>query len=122
MMRRAMIQSIIQQFTTLMITFVTGMIIARLLSPQEIGVYTISWALVTIAGPLKDLGIGSYVISKEKIDDQILSAAYGAAGLTSLIFMVVFFLLSWPAAALYNNQEIGQVLKVIAISQLSPLA
>jgi O-antigen/teichoic acid export membrane protein len=121
-LRKAMLQSIVQQFATLMITFVTGMVIARLLTPAEVGVYSVSWALVVIAGPLRDLSISSYVISNETADDEILSAAYGVAIVTNLIFMVAMFLLSWPAAILYNSTEVGQVLRIIAISQIAPLA
>ena len=122
MMRQAMLQSITQQFASLMITFFSGMVIARLLSPREVGVYSVSWALVAIAVPLKEFGVSQFAISNDQVDDELLSTAYGVSVLTSFIFMVLVFLLSWPAAALYKSSDVGEVLKVIALSQITPLA
>jgi O-antigen/teichoic acid export membrane protein len=121
-LRRAVIASVVQQFATLAISFVSQMVLARLLAPREVGVYSVSLAMVALASSSKDLGVGHYVVTDHVADDKLLGAAYGLSLVTSLLLSIAILIASWPVAALYKSPEVGQVLRIIAFAQpISPI-
>lgn len=121
-LRRAMIQSVVQQFATMVISFLSGMVIARLLTPHEVGVYSVALAVMSLAGALKDFGISSYIVTDRAAGDQLLRAAYGLSVITSSLLAALLFFASWPVGNLYKDPEVGQVLRIIACGQMiSPI-
>jgi O-antigen/teichoic acid export membrane protein len=112
----AVIRSLIQQNATVLISFGGGIVIARLLTPLEFGAYSVAIALLFVVMALKDFGVGSYIVSDSGKNESLLPAAYGLSLAMSLVLTVVLFLMSWPLAAFYQNEVLGQILRIAAFS------
>lgn len=120
--RRSLVYSFLDRYASLVISIVSSMFIARLLSPSEIGVFSIAMVVVGIVSTVRDMGAGQYLVqAKELTADRIravwtVQLAFGA-GLALLLV-----LLSHPLAAFYNHSVIGQMLLILAVNfLLNPL-
>jgi O-antigen/teichoic acid export membrane protein len=100
------------------IAFLSGLVIARLVSPAEFGAYSVAMALINIAGALRDFGVGNYVISSKKLEPELLGAAYGISLAAAAVVTAIFVVASWPVAMLYGDPALGQVMRIAAPAAL----
>ncbi|MGW8392404.1 oligosaccharide flippase family protein [Pseudoduganella sp. HUAS MS19] len=94
----------------------SSIILARLLSPAEIGVYSIAAVLTGLAQVFRDLGTGQLLVARPG-----LSAAEQRALLTISIAMgwglaAMLALLAGPLAAFYRQPELAKVLRILALN------
>ncbi len=121
--RRALLLSLAQRYVGLMIYIVSTMILARLLTPKEIGIFSLCAAVTAIAGALRDFGVGEYIIQERELTRDRLRAAYGLAILTAWLLALVVFLSRWPLAEYYGEPGLQAVLAVLTLNfLLLPLA
>jgi O-antigen/teichoic acid export membrane protein len=113
-LRNAVLRSVIQQNATMILSFATGMIIARLLTPAEFGAYSVAVAVLFIAMALKDFGIGSYVISARDLDETVLRSGFGLSLTLTLMITVILIMASFPLALFYGDETLGHILRVAA--------
>lgn len=64
--RRALAISFIERYALIALGLASNILVARLLSPDEIGLYSVSLAVISVAQVLRDFGIGNFLI-QEKI-------------------------------------------------------
>lgn len=52
------------------------MIIARLLTPGEIGVFSVTMVLLAFVGTVRDLGAGEYLVQEKELTTQRIKAVW----------------------------------------------
>ncbi len=57
--------------------FIGSIVIARLLTPAEIGIFSLAMAASFFVASLREFGIGTYLIREEKLDDDKIRTAFG---------------------------------------------
>jgi len=119
-LRRAMMSSALQQSTTLLLYFATGVVIAHLLTPREAGSYSVALASVNAVSALKEQAIASYVVSAVELDNPLLRAAFGLSLAIGACLAISFFGLSFVLADFYHDPAVGQSLRILALAQLGP--
>jgi O-antigen/teichoic acid export membrane protein len=124
-LRRAMILSVTQQYASLLISFLTTLVVARLLSPAEFGVFSVAMGAIAIMGSLKDLGVGQYIISKPDLTDADLRSAFGLSLAIGVLFAALIMALASPAGTFFlgrdhagDPEDLAQALRIIALAQL----
>ena len=75
--RNSVILSAISQYLLKIIGFVNVIIMARLLTPDELGVYAIAGAVVLIASELKLMGTTSYLIREKELTEAKVRSGVG---------------------------------------------
>ncbi|PTB99218.1 polysaccharide biosynthesis protein [Marinobacter sp. Z-F4-2] len=75
--RRAIMFSSISTYSVRLIGLALTVIVARLLTPAEIGTYAIASALVMIVSEVKLMGAGDYIIREAELTDSKIRAALG---------------------------------------------
>jgi len=95
--------------------FMLSLILARLLSPTEIGIFSIAAVLVAIAQLFRDFGVASYLIREKDLSPQKIRSASGVLYATSWGTALVLYFLSSPAAEYYGRIEIKNVIEVLAL-------
>jgi O-antigen/teichoic acid export membrane protein len=118
-LRSAMLSSMLQQNSTYVLSFATGIVIARLISPREFGSYAVAMAVVNIAAAIKDFGAASYVISHPDGDDSLVRTGFGVTLATTSLLALAAVSLSWPLAALYDDAALGLALRIAACGMLA---
>jgi O-antigen/teichoic acid export membrane protein len=114
--RRAALYSMGQKYVAFVIQLGMTMVVARLLTPGEVGVFALGAAVSAIAQMLREFGVSSYVISQKDIDRQKLRAAFTVMTLTAGSAGVVLLALAWPLAQLYGETGVGWVLAVLSLN------
>lgn len=94
----------------------SSMILARLLSPAEIGVYSIAAVLTGLAQVFRDLGTGQLLVARRELatgEQRALLTISIAMG-WSLALLVAG--LAEPLAAFYRQAELAAVLRILALN------
>ena len=75
--RRALVFSFAERYALIIINLASNLLIARLLTPAEIGVYSVTLAVMSIAQTLRDFGVASYLIQEKELTDDHVRTALG---------------------------------------------
>ena len=113
--RQSLLISFVEKYLTLVISFASIMTIARLLTPREIGIYSVASAVTGMAQMLRDFGIGSYLIQERDLSRERLRTALSVAMITSWSAgLLVYGCRDW-AAAFYHEPGIRELMAVQAL-------
>jgi len=116
--RAALLISFVLTNGITVLQFSSSLIIARLLSPKEIGVYSIATAIVAIAQLFRNVGVANYLVSEKDLTHDKIRAAFGVQLVTSWILALLVFSISGPVASLYREEGIQRVMMIASISFL----
>ncbi|MBC8331492.1 MAG: lipopolysaccharide biosynthesis protein [Anaerolineae bacterium] len=99
-----------------LLSFITTIILARLLLPEEFGLVGYATVVIDYLDVLNTLGMGTAIISrKDKIEEASNIAFY-----SSTILSIVLYLLAWVAApfaaAYFSEPAVTPLLRVIALT------
>lgn len=114
--RRSLLNSALQQYFVLLIQFVSTIIIARLLTPAEIGIYSVGAALVAVAHIIRDFGITAYVIQDPDLDAKRIRTAFTITLIIGAILGTTLLLVSPWLASFYSEQGVREVLTITAFN------
>lgn len=117
-LRLALFFSLVERYFSVLLAFGSSMALARLLTPQEIGDYSITLAAIGIAQVLRDFGVGSYLIQKAELDEDTVRSAFGMALLIGVsLFAVVFSVAPW-VGDFYRSERLAVLMRVVALNFL----
>lgn len=106
------------QAANAMIQFGGSVVIARLLSPYELGVYAISMAAIGIVQIFATFGIGTYLIREVKLSVETISTAFTINMLLALGLSAMLTGVSFITTPLLGEPHAGSVLRLVAIANL----
>lgn len=110
------------QYVELLIQFISVLVLARILTPDDIGIFTIAAFLMTLLHVFRDFGVVQYVIQEKELTNEKIQAALGVAVILALSVAIFLYASSGLVAQFYDKPEIADVLKVMALSfAISPL-
>lgn len=116
--RRSLAISFVDRYLRLIINIGSAAILARLLTPEDYGVYTVGIVVVTLAEALRDFGVETYLIQEKQLTDAAVRTAYGVALLMGAVMSAAMFLLSGPISRFYADDGVYRVLLVLAVNFL----
>lgn len=115
-LKKAVLISVGEKYIVFVLQFVSSIVLARILSPQEIGVFSIGSLVLSLSHVFRDLGISNYIIQeKELTPERLQTAATITLGISWFLGIVVL-LVSGPVADFYREPGVGQVLLVLSIN------
>lgn len=76
-LRRSLIWSLGQQFGMIVLQLIQMVVIARLLTPSEIGVFILALSVVIIIQGLREMGLGNYLIRDPDLRDDTIRSVFG---------------------------------------------
>lgn len=112
----ALLFSAIGQYSTQILGFVSIMILARLLTPDEIGVYAVAGTASLIATELSSFGVIQYLIREKTIHEDKIRSVLGMAIIVSWGLGIILILTTPYIAAFYEKSEIKVLLWILSIS------
>lgn len=113
--RKAIIYSLIANFGTTVISFTTTILVARLLTPEEIGTFSIASALVVVMAEFRILGAAGYVIREKVLSEEKIRIALGLTLLISWGFGCFILASSYSVAEYYAVKELAAVFSILSI-------
>ncbi|WP_457447960.1 lipopolysaccharide biosynthesis protein [Roseateles sp. P5_E4] len=96
--RSALLFSFAERYALIVINLASNLIIARLLTPDQIGVYSVTLAVMSIAQVLRDFGVASYLIQEKDLTDDHIRTALGVTLIIGIgLGFIVFAVAPWVA-------------------------
>jgi O-antigen/teichoic acid export membrane protein len=106
------------QLVSGVVLFAGSLVMARLLTPAEIGIYAFGFATAGLVNIFGTLGIASYVVREAELSPSQIDSAFTINALASLGIGLILLVLSYPAAYALNEEGVGAVLRILAIRPL----
>ncbi len=107
-------QAVGQTFVNIM-KFVTMMILARLLVPQDFGLFGIVQIFLSVGSSIIRMSILPAVVQREKINDAFLFSANSLALIIGVIFSFLFFYSASPLSVFFNNNRLILIIKILSV-------
>ncbi|PLX63039.1 lipopolysaccharide biosynthesis protein [Sedimenticola selenatireducens] len=121
--RNSLIWSLGEKNLGQIIRLISAMILARLLTPREIGIYSLCAALLAVASIFRDFGVSEYIIQEKNLTREKLSGAYALTTLTAWLMAAGLFFSRDLFANFYNEPALIAVLNILCINfVIFPLA
>lgn len=118
MVRRALIWSSLSQIANFAIQFATSIVMARLLSPIEMGVYAIAWSVIGVVQVFTGFSVATYLVREEKLQPYTLDTAFTINAFLSLTLALLILTCSFAAVPLLREPRVGQVLQLLVFLPL----
>lgn len=114
--RKSLIIALAQRYTTMIIIFPTVMVISRLLTPAQIGVYSVAVAFVSLAHMLRDFGVSEYLIQESDLNDLKARSAFTVTlSIAWALALIMFSVAPW-ISEFYREKGLDSVLKILSIN------
>jgi O-antigen/teichoic acid export membrane protein len=104
----------LNQFGQVFIQFIVGLVLARLLNPEDYGLVAMTTIIITISAVISDGGggIGLAIIQKKELSDDDCSTAFWLNMGISLGMYGIMFLIAPLVSAFYNEPSLTLLLQV----------
>lgn len=120
--RRSLAWAFSGQATNVVVQLGGSLVIARLLSPYELGVYAIAMAAIGLVQVFATFGISAYLVREPELTPETVSAAATVNAALVIGLSAVLLGLSVAATPLLGDPNAAPVLRVIAVVNLLGVA
>lgn len=115
--RKSLTWSVGGQIASHVIFFVVSVLVARLLSPAEMGIFAVAVAMIGVMNTFVAFDLGTYVIRSAKLEPQTLNSVFTINAITSFGMAGAIALLSYIQRYL-GHMNIAEILFPMALTPL----
>jgi len=101
-----------------LVSFGSNIVLARLLLPSEIGIFSTALAVLAILHAVRDFGLGRYLLKEPILTDDKIRTVFGVAILISWSLGAIIFLFRDQAAVFYRERQIAEILAWLSVNFL----
>ncbi|MGK0437171.1 MAG: PST family polysaccharide transporter [Paracoccaceae bacterium] len=102
-------------FTQTGVSFIVGIILARLLSPESFGIMAIALFFVGFSELLSSVGVGAAIIQRKNLTQRHLEAALMFSTLMAVLFFTLWWISSDYIAVFFDEPALVDIIKVLSI-------
>lgn len=114
--RRSIAWTFSEQTFQFGLQFAASVIIARLLTPDEMGVFVLAMSAAAVLTSLRTFGVGNYLMREAELDLSKIRSAFGVMlGFSWALGLLLILGRDW-VGALYDRPGIAEVLTILALS------
>ncbi len=99
--------------------FAGSVVLARLLSPYEMGVFALAWAIVGLISVVQSIGLTSFIVRERELDSTVTATAFTVNLLLSLGLAVVIVTAAVAGERLYGDAGVRKALLALAALPLA---
>lgn len=115
---KGLLWSVVDNFSNLGVSFIIGIILARLLSPDDYGIVAMVVIFFAIAQTFVDSGFSNAIVRKKDRTESDLSTCFYFNIFVGLGFYVLLFLCSPFIADFYNQPILSPIVKISGLNVL----
>lgn len=97
------------------VTFLVGIILARLLSPEEYGLIGIVMIFIAVFNSIVDSGFSNALIRKHNTSNKDYSTVFYTNLVISIVLVVVLYVTAPSISCFFNKAELTQLLRVMSV-------
>ena len=116
--RAALRLSFFERYALIALGLISSVLLARLLTPYEIGIFSVTAALIGMVQVIREFGVGNFLIQERELTAAKLETAFGLSIITgSIVFLGVFSAAPW-VAYFYADLQVVALLQLISLNFL----
>jgi O-antigen/teichoic acid export membrane protein len=115
-LKRSLGIAFVTQYAELIINFVSVMILARIITSEQIGIYSVAAFLMALLHVFRDFGVAKYVIQEPDLTREKMRSALAVAILLAWTVALVLYVLRIPVARFYREPQLENILAVMSLS------
>jgi O-antigen/teichoic acid export membrane protein len=120
--RRSLALSFLEKYASLVIQIGSGLIVARLITPEAFGTFAIAYAIVGFAHVIREMGVGSYLIALPELEDRHVRAALFTTGAVAWSLGLALWVASPLVGWLYGTEVRSTTLILMLSFAVMPLS
>ncbi len=114
--RTSLLFSFIDRYSSLAISIIYSMVIARLLTPNELGVFSVTMVLLAFVSTIRDMGAGQYLVQEKELTTDRIRAVWAVQLGLGLGLACLVLLASYPVAEFYKEPRMRAIMLVVAFN------
>lgn len=114
-LQSSLLFSFMDKYFGYILRFISTIIIARLLSPEEIGIFSVAFVVISLGHVLRDFGVAQYLIQEKELSDHKIKAAFGTMFIIAWSMWLILYLGKNYVAEFYNEPKLTPALNVLII-------
>lgn len=120
--RKSLLFAFLDRHASLAITMASSMVIARLLTPAEIGVFSVTMVLLMFVNTVRDMSAGQYLVQEKNLTTERIRAVWAVQLALGFGLACLVLLASFPVAVFYNEPRMRDIMWVVALNYaINPL-
>ncbi|MFQ3191547.1 MAG: O-antigen/teichoic acid export membrane protein [Paraglaciecola sp.] len=117
-LRRALMFSFAGRYATMLLEFVSVMVISRVLTPGELGVFSLAVGSIVIGQMLRDFGLSLYIIQEKDLTDEKIQGCFTISLLLCWGIAAIYYFLAPVLGRFYDNDNIELLVSILSINFL----
>lgn len=113
--RKGFLITLLSSNGMMLIHLIASLFIARLLTPEEIGIFSVAYVFAGLLRTIREMGLGSYLVQETELTKPRIQTAFGISLLISGICGITLFSLAGFAGRFYNEPRVTDVLYIASI-------
>lgn len=114
-LRRSLVINFFSSSGASLLQFIVSVLLARILSPSEIGIFSMTVVVVNIAHIFREFGVSTYLQREPQLTPEKVRAAIGVLITSSWIIALSLYLLSGSIGRWFSEPQIVPVMRVLAM-------
>jgi len=117
-LQHSFIFSAIDRLGNITINLVTMATVARLLTPDEVGVFVVGAAVALVIQTLRDTGAAIYLIQEPDVTREGVRTTFTIMCVINLFLAIALYLSAAPVATFYSEQRLRPILQIMSVGVL----
>lgn len=119
--RRGLAWMILSQGVFFVLQFGGSIVVARLLTPYEMGIYAVAYAFSNLLNTLRMLGLNSFLIREPELTPSAIATALTINVVLTTTTSAAMLALSFAGAAVFGDEGVKHVLALLSLLPLISL-
>lgn len=115
-LRRSLVFSFAERYTSFVFSLAAIVIVSRLLTPKEIGIFSVAVGLTTLANTLRTFGVSNYLVQVKHLTEDIVRTSFTINLVIAWALAAVLFAVSWQVGSFFDDAGVGRVMRVQSAS------
>lgn len=116
--RRSIFLSLADNYLGMALQLAASLIVARLLTPTEIGIFAVAAVVAALASTFRDFGVAEYLIQEKQLTHDKIRSALAANIGVSWLMATLLFSASGYVGDFYGEDGVAQVMRIQSVNFL----
>ncbi|SEM02210.1 Membrane protein involved in the export of O-antigen and teichoic acid [Sphingomonas palmae] len=116
--RKSLLWSYGSQAITFVVSFSTSVVVARLLSPREVGIYALAVAVSAVLAIFMAFSVHTYLVREERVDRALLRSVFTVNAVLSIVLAGALFGMAFVESGYLGQPDVGAVLLLTSMAPL----
>jgi len=110
--------SLIERNISVVVATTVVVVLARLLTPAEIGAFSIAYAIINVAQDFSRFGIDLFILQDRELEARRAGGMLALCLIASALILLAILALSFHLGGLFDDPGIGPMMRILALSFL----